>query len=68
MNQRAYFLVCAVAFFLVAAAHLARLIAGWEIAIAGWTVPRWISIPGLIITGVLSGWGLVLASRPRPTE
>ncbi len=63
MNQKTYLLVCGSVFFLVAAAHLARLVAGWEIAIAGWAVPRWVSFPGLIIPGALSVWGFVLASR-----
>jgi len=35
----------------------------WEIAIAGWTVPQWASVPGLILPGVLSAWGFVLAIR-----
>ena len=47
MSQKTYFLVCSAVFFVVAAAHLTRLIVGWEIAIAGWTAPQWISIPGL---------------------
>lgn len=67
MNPRTYFLLCAAVFSLVAAAHLTRLIVGWELAIAGWTVPHWISVPGLIVSGFLSGWGFVLASRRRPT-
>ncbi|HET7319908.1 MAG TPA: hypothetical protein VFK23_12280 [Nitrospirota bacterium] len=68
MSQKTYFLVCSAVFFVVAAAHLTRLIVGWEITIAGWIAPQWISIPGLIIPGVLSAWGFVLASRPRQTE
>jgi hypothetical protein len=68
MSQKTYFLVCSAVFFLVATAHISRLIMGWEIAIGGWTVPRWVSIPGLIIPGILSACGYVLASRVRPTE
>ena len=68
MSQKTYFLICSTVFLVVAAAHLTRLIAGWEIAIAGWTVPQWVSVPGLIIPGVLSVWGFVLASRARATE
>ena len=66
MNQRSYFLICGAVFLVIAAAHLTRLIIGWEIEIAGWTVPHWVSIPGLIFPGALSAWGFVLASRPRP--
>ncbi len=65
MNEKTYFLVCGTVFFAVAAGHLARLIAGWEIAIAGRAVPLWISVPGLVIPGVLSAWGFVLAARTR---
>jgi len=68
MSQKTYFLICSTVFLVVAAAHLTRLIAGWEIAIAGWTAPHWVSVPGLIIPGVLSAWGFVLASRARATE
>ncbi len=68
MSQKTYFLVCATVFLVVAAAHLTRLIVGWEIAIAGWTAPHWVSVPGLIIPGVLSAWGFVLASRAKATE
>lgn len=63
MQQRVYFLICGSIFFLVAVAHLSRLITGWEIQIAGWTAPHWISLPGLIVPALLSGWGFVLASR-----
>lgn len=68
MSQKPYFLVCSAVFFVVAAAHLTRLILGWNMAIAGWTAPHWVSIPGLIIPGVLSAWGFVLALRTTPTE
>ena len=61
MGHKTYFLVCGAIFFVVATAHLTRLVMGWEITIAGWDAPRWISIPGLVIPGLLSGWGFVLA-------
>jgi len=63
MSHKTYFLVCGAVFFVVAAAHLTRLIMGWEITIAGRVVPHWASVPGLVIPGVLSAWGLVLALR-----
>jgi hypothetical protein len=68
MSHKTYFLVCGAIFFVVATAHLTRLIVVWEIAIAGWTVPHWVSIPGLIIPGILSAWGFILASRVKATE
>ena len=67
MRQKMYFLVCATVFFVVAAAHMTRGIMGWEIAIGGWSVPRWVSVPGLIVPGILSAWGFVLASQTKTT-
>jgi hypothetical protein len=66
MNQKAYLLVCAAVFSLVAAGHLARLVTGWDITIAGWSVPHWISIPGLVVPGLLSARGFALAARREP--
>ena len=63
MNPRMYFLICGIVFLVVAVAHLARLIAGCEVVVSGWAVPRWISFPGLIVSGFLSAWGFVLALR-----
>jgi len=63
MSHKTYFLVCGAIFFVVAAAHLTRLIMEWEITIAGRVVPYWVSVPGLVIPGVLSAWGLLLALR-----
>ena len=67
MRRKTYFPVCAVVFLVVAAAHLTRLLPGWEIEIAGWAVPQWISIPGLILPGILSARGFALASQARGT-
>lgn len=67
MNQKIYFVVCGSVFFVVAAAHLTRLVGGWEIAIAGWTAPYWLSVLGLIVPGLLSIWGFALASRSGST-
>ena len=50
-------------FALVAAAHLLRLIFGWEVIIGGWAVPMWISIVGTLITG---GFAVMLWRESRP--
>lgn len=65
MRERTYFLACAAVFLVVAAAHLTRLLMGWEVTIGGWAVPRWASIPGLVVPGILSAWGFALASDAR---
>jgi hypothetical protein len=66
MNQRTFFLVCSAIFLVIAGAHLSRLILGWDIAINGWLAPHWVSIPGLLIPGLLSAWGFTLAARAKP--
>lgn len=63
MNQKSFFVISALIFFGVALAHLSRFITHWEIVIAGWIVPQWVSIPGLIVPGLLALWGFNLASR-----
>jgi hypothetical protein len=65
VSQRIYAGITALIFFVVAMAHLSRLIVGWEIEFAGALVPHWLSIPGLIVPGLLSAWGFKLSSRPR---
>ena len=46
--------IAGVLFALVALAHLARLVAGWEILVNGFAVPMWISVVGVLVPGVLS--------------
>ena len=65
MRERTYFLVCAVVFLAVATAHLSRLVMGWGVSVAGVAAPHWLSVPGLIVPGVLSVWGFALASRNK---
>jgi hypothetical protein len=67
MNQSLYSAICGTVFLVVAVAHLTRLLFGWEIQIGHWSPPTWVSIPGLIIPGMLSIWGFILASRTRRT-
>ena len=44
----------AVVFALVALLHLLRLVYGWEVTFAGWVVPLWLSVIGLIVAGGLA--------------
>ncbi len=63
MKQKTYFLLCGSVFFVMAAAHLSRLIFGWGIELAGWAAPYWVSAPGLLFPGALAAWSFVLAAR-----
>ena len=39
---------------LVALVHLLRLAYGWEVTVAGWVVPIWLSVVGFIVAGGLA--------------
>jgi hypothetical protein len=67
VTPKTYCAIGATLFALVAAGHLLRLVAGWDVTIAGWAVPRWISVVGLVVPGALSAWGFSLASRGGPS-
>ena len=38
----------------IALVHLLRLVFGWEVIIAGWTAPVWLSAIGLAVPGALA--------------
>jgi hypothetical protein len=43
--------------------HLGRLCAGWDLVLAGWPVPLWLSWIAFFACGALGGGGLWLGSR-----
>jgi hypothetical protein len=63
MDQKSFSIVAAVIFTVVALLHLARIYMDWPIAIAGWSVPMWVSWIGLIVAGGLAFFGFRLAAR-----
>jgi hypothetical protein len=63
MSRRAYLLVTAVIFSLIALLHLVRIIFGWSAVIDGWSVPMWLSWIALVVTGALAYFGLSLATQ-----
>jgi hypothetical protein len=63
MSRRAYLLVSAAIFFLVALLHLARIVFGWSAVIGGWSVPMWLSWVGIIVAGALAYFGFSLARQ-----
>ena len=38
----------------IAVVHLLRLFTGWEIAVSGFVIPVWWSVPGFVIAGGLA--------------
>lgn len=43
-----------VLFGLIAIVHLLRLFTGWQVTVAGFVIPVWVSLPGLIVAAGLA--------------
>jgi hypothetical protein len=65
MWSRAYFILTGILLGIVAIGHMSRLLYHWPIVVGGWSPPMWVSVPGVLIPGLLSGWGILLAIRAR---
>jgi hypothetical protein len=63
VDQKTFSAVAGTIFALVALGHLLRIFMGWALLIGGWSVPMWLSWIGVVAAGVLSYFGLSLASR-----
>jgi len=63
MSRRAYLLITAVIFSLVALLHLVRIIFGWNAMLGSWSAPMWLSWVALIVTGALAYFGFSLATQ-----
>ena len=50
-------------FALVSIAHLIRFLTRAEVLIAGWSMPFWLNIVGILVAGFLSLWMWRLANR-----
>lgn len=55
-------LLAIVVFTIVALAHLYRLLSGTEVSINGDLMPQWISVPGVLIPGLIA-WVLWKQSK-----
>ena len=58
MSLKNYFLLTGLIFMIIAILHLARIILGWEAAIAGWSMPMWVSWLAVVIAGFLAYQGV----------
>ena len=69
--MRAYHLVSAFVFLVLAVAQLARFLYGWPVTVAGVSIPVWVSAIAAVVIGALAAWGLQLilllttVSEPR---
>jgi len=63
MDQKTFLIVAGSIFAMVALVHALRILLVWPLVIGNWAVPMWVSWFGLVVPGVLSYFGLRLATR-----
>jgi hypothetical protein len=62
MSRRAYLLITAIIFSLIALLHLVRIIFGWSATLGSLNVPMWLNWVALIVTGAFFGFSLAMQS------
>ena len=63
MSKNTFQLLAGVIFLIVALAHAVRLIFKWEVIIAGWQVPMWLSAIAAVIAAYLAYEGFRMRTR-----
>jgi hypothetical protein len=63
MGERLYCTIAGVIFSIAALVHLGRLCAGWDLVLAGWLLPVWLTWIAFFLCGGLGGIGLWFGSR-----
>lgn len=64
LRTRSFFLIAGIIFGVVALAHLTRLLFGFELVLAGWSAPLWISWIGTALATYLSYMSFHLSVKP----
>ena len=63
MSAKTFLRIAGVIFLLVAVVHLLRLVFKWEVVLAGWSAPLWLSAVAFVIAAYLAYEGLRLSGR-----
>ena len=63
MSKKTFSTLAGVIFLLVAAFHLLRFVFRWEVIIAGWQVPLWISAVAFVLAASLAYEGFRLSTN-----
>ena len=61
--MRTYLIVSALIFTVVAVVHLMRVMQGWMLQLGTFTVPIWMSVLALLLSGVIAFWGFSLMRK-----
>ena len=65
MSHRAYAVTTGLIFLLIAAGHVLRLAFGWQVTIAGQSIPTWVSWIAFVIFTYLASEGFRQAEQPK---
>ncbi len=64
--MRVYLKISGALFGVIAVGHLLRLFRHWQVGLAGYMVPLWVSWIGLVLAGGLSIWAFrLMRAVPR---
>ena len=63
MSRKTFSILAGVIFSLVAAVHVLRFVFRWEVTLAGWQVPPWISAVAFVIAAFLAYEGFRLSKN-----
>ena len=63
MNQQTFINVSTTIFVLVAIVHFLRVILGWQVTIAEWSVPAWFSWVGFIVASYIAYSGYTISKH-----
>jgi hypothetical protein len=63
MKTKAYLIVSALIFTVVALVHLLRFAQGWPVMLGSTSIPVWCSIVAALVSGGAAAWGFSLARR-----
>lgn len=63
MENRNYIKVITAVFSIIFVVHILRVLGGWEVNIAGWLAPMWVSWLGIMVAGYLAFMGFKLIKK-----
>lgn len=63
MGNRPYTVIAGIILLVVAAAHLLRIVDGWQVTIGDSFVPMWVSYLGVVVAGFIGAMLLREARR-----
>jgi hypothetical protein len=63
LSKNTFALLAGTIFLIVAVAHALRLVFKWEVIVAGWQVPMWVSAVAIVAAGYLAFEGFQMRKR-----